>query len=72
MAHQKNPRVILRDGTYQKPVLFYLMLLDSNFDFISSTYSQEQNIKIEITLNKGIYYMISDINFRYVQNPRRK
>ena len=70
MVHQKNPRVILRDGTYQKPVLFYLMLIDSNFDFISSTYSQEQNIKIEITLNKGIFYMISDINYRFVQKEQ--
>ena len=24
MVHQKNPRVVLRDGTYQKPVLCYL------------------------------------------------
>ena len=70
MVHQKNPRVILRDGQYQEPVLFYLMLIDSNFEYISSTYGQEQNIKIEITLNKGIYYMISDINYRYLQNEQ--
>ena len=56
MGHQKNPRVILRDGQYQKPVLFYLMLVDSNFEYISSTYGQEQNITIDIVLNKGIYY----------------
>ena len=65
--HQKNPRVILRDGQYQNPVLCYLMLLNSNFEYITSSYGQEKNIKIEITLNKGIYYMISDINYRYVQ-----
>ena len=70
MAHQKNPRVILRDGKYQKPVLFYLILLDSNFEYISSIYSQEQNINIEITLNKGIYYIISDINYRFVQKEQ--
>ena len=68
MAHQKNPRVILRDKLYQKPVLFYLILIDSNYEYISSVYKQEKNINIEITLNKGIYYMISDINYRFVQN----
>ena len=70
MVHQKNPRVILRDGQYQKPVLFYLMLINSNFEYISSTYGQEQNITIEIILNKGIYYMISDINYRYIQKEQ--
>ena len=70
MVHQKNPRVILRDGQYQIPVLFYLMLIDSNFEYISSNYGQEKNIKIEVTLNKGIYYMISDINYRYVQKEQ--
>ena len=67
MLHQKNPRVILRDGKYQKTVLIYLMLIDSNFKYISSKYGSEQNITIEINLNKGIYYLISDINYRYVQ-----
>ena len=67
MVHQKNPRVVLRDGTYQKPVLCYLMLVNNNFEYISSSFGQEKNIKIEITLNKGIYYMVSDINYRYVQ-----
>ena len=65
--HQKNPRVILRDGKYQKPVLAYLMLLDSNCKYISAKYGSTQNITIEANLNKGVYYMISDINYRYVQ-----
>ena len=67
MVHQKNPRVILRDGTYQKPVLCYLMLVNCNFEYMASSFGQEKNIKIEIALNKGIYYMVSDINYRYVQ-----
>ena len=48
MLHQKNPRVILRDGKYQKTVLIYLLLIDSNFKYISSKYGSEQNITIEI------------------------
>ena len=67
MAHQKNPRVILRNGLYQKPVLFYLILIDSKFEYITSIYDQEKNINIEITLNKGVYYLISDINYRFFQ-----
>ena len=67
MAHQKNPRVILREGQYQSPVLFYLILINSKFEYISSSYGQNHNITIEIVLDKGIYYLISDINYRYVQ-----
>ena len=53
MLHQKNPRVILRDGQYQKPVLIYLMVVNSNFEYISSAYGEQQNISIEINLKKG-------------------
>ena len=70
MLHQKNPRVILRDGNYQKTVLIYLMLVDSNFKYISSKYGNEHNISIEINLKKGIYYLISDINYRYIQKSQ--
>ena len=68
--HQKNPRVILRDGKFQKKVLIYLMLVDSNFNYISSKYGTEQNITIDINLKKGNYYIISDINYRYVQKEQ--
>ena len=43
------------------------MLVDSHFKYISSKYGNEQNITIEINLKKGIYYLISDINYRYIQ-----
>ena len=39
----------------------------SKFEYISSSYGQNHNITIEIVLDKGIYYLISDINYRYVQ-----
>lgn len=66
--HQKNPRIILRDGTFLDPVSNYLILCDSQFNFISASTNSEMNLCIEATLNKGIYYLISDINYRYV-NP---
>ena len=68
--HQKNPRVILRDGKYQKTVLMYLMLIDSDYKYISCKYTSEQNQTLQITLNKGTYYLISDINYRYVQKDQ--
>ena len=35
--YQKNPRIILKDGTYQSTVLSFIMLVDSNFKYINST-----------------------------------
>ena len=67
MLHQKNQRIVLKNGDYQKPVLCYIMLVDSNLEYINANYSCENNVAIKINLTKGIYYMISDINFRYVQ-----
>ena len=65
--HQKNPRIILKSGEYQKPVTIYMLLLDKNFEYIASNTNCEMNLCIETTLNKGTYYLISDINYRYVQ-----
>ena len=63
--YQKNPRIILSDGTYQKTVLSYLILIDSNFNFIDSMSTKDMHICVEQTLNKGTYYLLCDINYRY-------
>ena len=68
MLHQKNPRIILDDGTYQKPVIIYLMLLDNNFNFLKSNSTGSMNCCVEETLKKGTYYILSDANFRFIQN----
>ena len=65
--HQKNPRIILKDGSYQKGVIAYLMLVDENYRYIKANSGAERNICIEVNLNKGNYYLITDINFRFVQ-----
>ena len=70
MLHQKNERFILKNFEYQKPVLCYIMLVDSNNKYIKANYNCENNVAVEVNLNKGIYYMISDINFRYIQNKQ--
>ena len=64
--HQKNPRIALKDGTYQNPVINYLMLVDKNNRYVKANGNGEMENAIEVTLDKGTYYLISDINFRYI------
>ena len=67
MLHQKNPRIVLKNGTYQKPVIAYLCLMDSDYNYITASTNTEMNLCIYTTLNKGKYYLISDIAYRFVQ-----
>ena len=64
--YQKNPRIILKDGSYQSTVLSFIMLVDSNFKYIKSTASTDMHIGIEEDLNPGIYYILCDVNYRFV------
>ena len=68
--HQKNPRIILKNGSYQKPVICYIMLVDENYRYIKANSGADRSICIEVNLNKGNYYLISDINFRFVQSTQ--
>ena len=65
--YQKNPRIILKDGTYQDLVITWMMLVDKDYHYIASTASSETILCIEQHLNKGTYYLVADINYRYVQ-----
>ena len=69
--YQKNPRVRLKDGTYQKLVYSFLILVDQDFNYIFSSQSANMHIGIEQTLKEGTYYLFSDVNYRYA-NPDRK
>ena len=68
MLHQKNPRIILKSGDYQKSVICYIYLVDDKNNYIKANGKCDKNVCIEVNLNEGNYYLISDINFRYVQN----
>ena len=69
--YQKNPRIILKDGTYQETVIAYLILVNSNFEYVASaSSSQEMHLSIETDLKRGDYYIISDINYRYVNSSK--
>ena len=64
--YQKNPRVILKDGTYQENVYAYIVLCDEKFNFIQSVSGTDMHLCVNIGIDKGTYYLISDINYRYV------
>ena len=69
--YQKNPRIILNDGTYQKAVSCYLILIDNNYNYIDSMSTKDMLICVEKILNKGTYYLLCDVNYRYC-NPKGK
>ena len=64
--YQKNPRIILKDGTFQKTALCFLLLVDKNFNYLTSISSNKMHIAIEYQLNKGEYYIFCDVNYRYI------
>ena len=69
--YQKNPRIILNDGTYQKTVLCYLILIDNNYNYIDSMSTKDMHICVEQTLNKGTYYLLCDVNYRYCNENQK-
>ena len=69
--YQKNPRVHLKDGTYQKLVYCYLLLVDKDFNYIYSVSNANMHIGIEQTLKDGTYYLLSDVNYRYANPDKR-
>ena len=68
--YQKNPRIILCDGSYQKPELAYLILTDKDFNYISSMSSNNAHLCVEHNLEKGDYYLFCDVNYRYVNKKK--
>ena len=64
--YEKNPRIILKDGNYQKTALCFLILVDSDFNYLISSSGNKMHISVEYDLepNKE-YYLFSDVNYRY-------
>ena len=58
----------MKNGEFQKSVIAYLMLVDSNFNYIKANGNSDMNVTINVNLQPGTYYLITDINFRYVQS----
>ena len=69
--YQKNPRIILKDGTYQKAALIFLILVDSNFNYLISSSANKMHIGVEYNLESDKeYYLFTDSNYRY--DPENK
>ena len=66
--YQKNPRIITKQGYYQKTVLSFMMLCDKDFNYINSMASTDTHLCVEETLRQGEYYIFCDVNYRFVGN----
>jgi hypothetical protein len=66
--YQRNPRAVLKDGTYQSTVSSFIMLVDSSFKYIKSITSNDMHIGIEEDLKAGTYFILCDVNYRYVNS----
>ena len=65
--HQRLERFVYKNGTYPTHTVTYFILFDSNSNTIDLKCSfYQSDIHTEQTLKKGIYYIISDANFRYI------
>ena len=64
--YQKNPRIITKQGYYQKTSLAFIMLCDKDFNYINSMANTDMHICVEHTLKRGEYYIFCDVNYRYV------
>ena len=69
--HQKYKRFILKDGTFPKQTIINLWLLDGEFNFIDSVWSESNIECIEAKLKKGQYYLLSDINYRFLIDAKK-
>ena len=66
--YQKNPRIITKQGYYQKTSLCFIILCDKDFNYINSMATTDMHICVEETLRRGEYYIFCDVNYRYVGN----
>ena len=71
--YQKNPRIILKDGTYQNTALCFIILVDDEFNYLISSSSNKMHIGIEYNLKPDKdYYIFTDLNYRYDLNNKGK
>ncbi len=68
---QKNIRIPLKDGSYPKKVPGYLLVVSEDGKFIEGNNDIYNNCCLDLLLNKGKYYLISDINYRYFDKDKQ-
>jgi len=64
--HQKNPRFLLANGKYGVITTAYILIVDEKLNYVASIAGEENNITVEVDIQKGIYYLITDMNYRYI------
>ena len=63
--YQKNTRIVRKNGQkYPQPAMAFIILVDSQFNYIKSTYSNNIHLGIEVDLKPGKYYIFCDVNYR--------
>jgi hypothetical protein len=63
--HQKNPKITLKDNSNLKPVYGYMILTDEEGNYIENSGKGTFNNCLRIKLNRGNYYLVTDINYRF-------
>ena len=48
------------------PCISYLIISDIDCEYVDSIYSLENSYSIELSLNQGKYFLLSDISYRYL------
>ena len=64
--NEKSTRVPLKDGTYSKPALNYIVITDTEGNFISGSHLESAYNATMANLNKGTYFILTDENHRFL------
>jgi hypothetical protein len=67
--HQQNARFLKEN---ERNGHMFMMLLDSNFKLVEACQGSRSNITIEKNLKPGVYFIYSDINFRYTKSEAQE
>ena len=68
--NEKSTRVPMKNGKTCKPALNYIIISDSDGNFISGSHIEESYNATMANLNKGIYFILTDDNHRFITNSQ--
>ena len=64
--NEKSTRVPMKDGTISKPALNYIIITDSDGNFISGSHIENAYNATMANVNKGTYFILTDENHRFI------
>jgi hypothetical protein len=68
--NEKSTRVPMKNGKTCKPALNYIIISDSDGNFISGSHIDDSYNATMANLNKGIYFILTDDNHRFITNSQ--